>query len=719
MKTPRYLWIFGLALFLGLALVACGPAGPASPSPEMPSPSPTSPVATSTPMLTFVPSTRTPTVTPKLPPSMYTEVPLLPSPCCWYCAPYPVLPSREDEIMAALQEYGRIRAEAERTLNPDLLRQVCVDPYLSEKAERIRANARDGSHWETVESATFFQDIDWEDDSHVRVRVEKRETKLFFPRGSSVPDDEICSGAIYSYRGCTYGAEYRMVLQEGRWYVAVAQALGECPSVCRKGLPTPTATPTPTPTPRRAAEIIFPTEATQPSGWPALPLDLYFLRTGRLWRWPAAGGTLEKVRAPGAPISEQVEYRLSPDERYLAYLTSGSYLYVVDRQTGEQAFPKPGATAPTVYKYAFSPDGGRLLYVNSSPELYLVELSSGDSRAVSVLDSPEQFALTPDGRYLVYLSVPPGALSACGAGWTWFPDLPSRRTACYGTLFAIDLQNSYAPYDLGFCGPAEGQEARVGCLGFLVSPDGRELAFADERGVWLSQIPNGNPRMIAPQPSTQGVDEGNNLYIPLAWLPDGQRMLAEALCYQKRTLVALEGGRPAQAFPNTACLADCHVEWTWGEEGLWISPIPGRLYQALVSPEGAWQILESTVDTGRRRLWPTQLKVLSGGRLAFAQQRCAVAEGGADPWPAPGLFVLEPGGSVRRVAPLPLFPCAETGTVEQLLYPGTVVWSEDGSAFLYLDREGRPMLLGRTDGSALWDVRTLLAGAGDFRWARP
>ena len=709
-----------LAFSLGLLLAACGPAGPTSPPPETPSPLPPFPTATATPLPSPVVPTRSPTATPHLPPSLIRREALLFPPCCsWSCGPYPLPTSQESGIMAALEEYSRVRAEAERRLDPELLRQVCVDPYLSEKMERIRSNARDGSHWETVESATFLESLDWEDNDHVRVRVEKRETKLFFPRGSSIPDDEICSGTIYSYRDCTYGAEYRMVRQGGRWYVAVAQALSECPSVCRKGLPTPTSTPTPTPTPRRATTVVFPTEAVQPSGWPALPFDLYFLRVGRLWRWPAAGGTLEKVRAPGAPISEQVEYRLSPDERYLAYLTSGSYLYVLDRRTGEQVFPTPRVRSQAVHEYAFSVDGAYLLYVNPADELYLVELATGDIRAIPVIDHPEQFTLAADDRYLVYLSVPPPALSACKDNLMALPDLPQERRICYGTLYAVDLQNPDVPYDLGFCGPAEGWEARIGCLGFLLSPDGKQLAFADDRGVWFSQIPEGNPRRVASQPFARGVDEWNNLYIPWEWFPEGRRILAKAICFQKHTLAVLEADLPEQALPDTSCLEDCHVEWAWGEGGLWVSPVPGELYQARVAPDGVWEIVPSMLDTQKRRLWPTQLKALPDGKVAFAHQRCAVAEGGADPWPAPGLFVLEPGGSVRRVAPLPLFPCVEIGTVEKMLHPGVVVWSEDGSVFLYLDGEARAMLLGRLDGSALWDVRTLLAGATDFRWARP
>jgi hypothetical protein len=183
-----------LVFSLGLLLVACGLARSTSPSPEA-----LTPLPTSSPL-------------PRSRPSPMSSVP----------AAVRTTPS-PGEIMAALEIYDYVRAEAERTLNPELLRQVSVDPYLSEKMERIRANARDGSRWETIESRIFLESLEWEDSDHVRVRVRKQETKLFFPPGSSLPDDETCNGPIYSYRNCTYQVEYQMVRREGRWYVAMVR----------------------------------------------------------------------------------------------------------------------------------------------------------------------------------------------------------------------------------------------------------------------------------------------------------------------------------------------------------------------------------------------------------------------------------------------------------------------------------------------------------------
>jgi len=286
-----------LLLALGLLFSACGA--------QQGLVTPTHPPTTS-PAATAVPPSRT--AAPPRPARTPTSTPTptrLPTPY-FYAYPLPALPSPEPtgaaqaEVEAALREYVRVRAEAEETLNPELLRQVCVDPYLSLKMERIRANQRDGSYWKTVASDFTVQWFTREKSDVIHIGVYKVETKLLFPRGSSLPDDEICSGAIHSYRDCAYNAEYEMVRRGGRWYVSIAEATGDCPSRCQKGLPTPTgtATPTPTPTPLPTPTPGFPPEAVEASRWPSLSADLYFLRSGRLWRRPAGGGDLLPVRAP-------------------------------------------------------------------------------------------------------------------------------------------------------------------------------------------------------------------------------------------------------------------------------------------------------------------------------------------------------------------------------------------------------------------------------------
>ncbi len=171
-------------------------------------------------------SRRTSTVLPSATPTDTPEPSLTPSP-----TPTPDLRS---EIEAAIWQFTLVRAEAERTWNTALLETVCVDPYLSQKKARIEQNQKDGVHWETPAVEFIITSLQVLGPEEVIVEIRKTETKLFFPKGASVPDDEICSGRIYSWRNCTYGARYRMVHLEGTWFVAEVWDLGpDCVGTCQ------------------------------------------------------------------------------------------------------------------------------------------------------------------------------------------------------------------------------------------------------------------------------------------------------------------------------------------------------------------------------------------------------------------------------------------------------------------------------------------------------
>jgi hypothetical protein len=138
------------------------------------------------------------------------------------------------EIESSLREYARIRELAEETLNAELLRQICVDPYLSWKMERIRENIRDGSHWKTISASFTVTSLVMAGTDKADVWGKKTETKLFYPRGSTVPDDQICNGPIYSYRNCTYDVHYVVLRQGGKWYISVAQSPSDCVTRCQR-----------------------------------------------------------------------------------------------------------------------------------------------------------------------------------------------------------------------------------------------------------------------------------------------------------------------------------------------------------------------------------------------------------------------------------------------------------------------------------------------------
>jgi hypothetical protein len=142
-------------------------------------------------------------------------------------------PDLQAEIYARLDEYNTVRTQAEVELNPELMRQVCVDPYLTRKMELINRNVADGTHWETTQVSFSVTSLNVLDENRLEVGVRKTETKLYYPQGSAVPDDEICSGAIYSYRDCTYDILYIMVQQDGQWYVSDFTVTGNCTNECQ------------------------------------------------------------------------------------------------------------------------------------------------------------------------------------------------------------------------------------------------------------------------------------------------------------------------------------------------------------------------------------------------------------------------------------------------------------------------------------------------------
>lgn len=464
------------------------------------------------------------------------------------------------------------------------------------------------------------------------------------------------------------------------------------PTLTPTATPTPTPTSTPTATPTPTPIPTFPPQARALQGWPALPHELYFLREGRLWRWPTGGGMPEQLaRATGA--DRVLDYRIIPDGRVVVYLASDGKLYALDRISNTTTF---------------LPTAG-----------YLVSQRG------------PLFDLTPDGRYLVYLA------------WGIQPDAGPARSAAavlpggpeFGTLFALDLADPRKEFALGFCAATLQQGEVRQCYGLALSPDGKSVAYADARGLWLATLPyptgqttfSGSP---IPTPVPPGVPAPRllkahdsstqpcNLWLPRQWSPDGQQLALDVGCEGGTGLAVLDlGARQFWQFPDLLT-DEAHLtvnESVWSGEGLWVAQLAfseqrGSLALWQAGAEGSYQVARFVSVAASGALWPSALAPLSDGRIGFAHQTCVGCLGLES-----GLYFWLPDETIAPAASLP--PCqVEAAGCDNPGERGAVVWAADGAAFVYFDPDGRPTLLGPTDGSALWDVRHALQGATHFRW---
>lgn len=459
------------------------------------------------------------------------------------------------------------------------------------------------------------------------------------------------------------------------------------PTPTPTALPTPTPLPSPTPTrmrtptPTPVPTPVPPPEAVPPQGWLPIPANLYFIREGSLWRWSREGGLEQIVAGPatsgtsggkraspasgGLPVPLGViDYRITPDERFLVYTFVRQDL---GRYRSEIIFLDLGTRRSLVI-----PGTTTLTY--SQPITPLIDI-------------------TPNGHYVVYLAwnTRPTTLSS----WETSDSGDGR----YGTIFAVDTRNPNHEYELGYCAARERE-----CGGFALSPDGSGIVFLDGRGIWFSEVPGGKPRLLVEQPHYNCIWLGR-----FAWAPHSKSVLTEWVCIEVGESVIIDiRAKAIKGVPQTGRhLGFATASWSSSGQELLVGRTDferGDLMRVSADNPKDEEILLSGTS-----IWPTSPRELPDGRIAFANQACAAKED--TPW---GIYVMEKDGqNLRRTVSLPAPPCH--GFIP---YWAEILWSPDGSAFLYLFQK-QPLLLGLTDGSALWDVHEVLAGAHDFQWRPP
>ena len=186
------------------------------------------------------------------------------------------------------------------------------------------------------------------------------------------------------------------------WILCLMMSLALSVSACAAPAP-PTVPPTPAPVLPLPATLPLEGRAQAATTWPTLPDDLFFLREGQLWRWPAGGEPEALVKVLDSPV---VDYRVTPDGQTLAYLTGAGNLGTVNRRTGDQVRVTLPNRRPFV-GFSLAPDGATLS-VSDADGLWLIALPSG--AATQLLGNPTSAsgvatwlpqAWSPNGRWLL------------------------------------------------------------------------------------------------------------------------------------------------------------------------------------------------------------------------------------------------------------------------------------------------------------------------------
>ncbi len=470
-------------------------------------------------------------------------------------------------------------------------------------------------------------------------------------------------------------------------------------------IPSPTWSPIPTPIPQPG----FPSEAVAPEDWSLLPTDLYFLRDASLWRWPKDGQVLDQVvAAPQQSASSSWK---------LARPVSG-----------------PGPTGVTEYR--LTPDGRYLVYIFGrdpaipEPEMVVLDQATGESFPISTATNIEYFSharlssfdITPDGRYVVYVAWNVGATTGSKSpGLSRWATSPDTGGVTQGTIFAVDVQDVSQEFELGYCAAQLEVERRLMCDGFVLSPDGARIAFSDARGVWLSEVPQGAPRLIAEHLPRDGFCDVLHVR---NWSPDGKHLLIDVGCYEGEYLAVMDVDTgDIREIPHTFVYFDLYVDVAWVQNGasLLVNHInlasgigPAYLLQVPAQNPAQKTVVISTTLPGD--VWPTEPHDLPDGRIGFASQQCMSDEIRA------GIYTVgRDGTGLEFTSPLPAIPCPTD--IHGTLYPPPILWSPDGTAYLYSVRDTQysqtNLLFGLSDGSVLWDVREFLANAHTFQWQPP
>ncbi|MEO8085126.1 MAG: hypothetical protein ABI780_15010, partial [Ardenticatenales bacterium] len=234
---------------------------------------------------------------------------------------------------------------------------------------------------------------------------------------------------------------------------------------------------------------------------PALPANLVFGRDGVLYVWPAGGGVLATLTEPAAG-------ELGPRSSSLTHGGTDRIAYLETR--------------------ASEPGGKR----SDTSDLIVQDLATRERRVVRRLPEQadaSQLGLSGDGNWLTYFEED---CSEPVAQMTGPLPAPTIASGCRGTWFVVAAETDAAPRVLAACTVHEERETSVGCDHSLAAPIGNRLAYGDDDGLWVVDVPDGTPRQLTDATSDSGgtsVGESDDgvaaLQSPESWSPDGRWLM--------------------------------------------------------------------------------------------------------------------------------------------------------------------------------------------------
>jgi hypothetical protein len=367
------------------------------------------------------------------------------------------------------------------------------------------------------------------------------------------------------------------------------------PTPVPSSTPTLTPTSTPTPTPTLPPNLVLQPTAQPLWDWIELPANLFYLRDGRINVWMVEGTHVEIPLLSEDNAADVIRYRITPDGRYIAYVTSTGKLYRLDRATWE---------------HTFMPTSGHLI-----------------ERGTAF------FEITRNGEEIIYLA------------WGTQPSSASTplSTEASGTILAIDaLQPHSKQQIIGFC---QGSND-IPCQEFSLSPDENTVAYIDSLGGWLVPRNGEKPLLVAPH-----TVEDN--YVDMSWSPDSRWLLLRRDDQQ----VTLLDTKDTAFTPVTIalCRNPCELAFSWTTDTLWytnqqktpacLSEInPGALFADQTNGQLNVTQVICQMDSGELR--PYAPYALTNNKVYFLQRGCEEPCAG----PSPGLYVRNSDNTIFPVA---------------------------------------------------------------------